>query len=114
MYGVVYEAGTLLFPRDSITTTNSFPLASSEIQAPIEQMQILQQTLKKENIQLKQLANDEHTFVARQRNIFFLPEKLTMNISDDELNKNKKKVILSFTLPKGSYATIIIKGLFER
>lgn len=32
--------------------------------------------------------------------------------SDDELNQGKKKIKLSFTLPKGSYATIVVKRLF--
>ncbi len=32
---------------------------------------------------------------------------------NDELNKGKKKVIFSFELPKGSYATMFIKQLFS-
>jgi len=31
----------------------------------------------------------------------------------DELNKNKEKVIVSFSLPKGSYATVFIEYLFK-
>ncbi len=31
---------------------------------------------------------------------------------DDDMNSSKKKVTLSFFLPKGSYATMVVKGLF--
>jgi tRNA pseudouridine13 synthase len=32
---------------------------------------------------------------------------------DDELNKGKSKITLSFTLPKASYATILVRELFK-
>ncbi len=35
-------------------------------------------------------------------------------IHDDELNRNMRKVVLKFSLPKGSYATIAVKGLFSQ
>ncbi|MBD3361242.1 tRNA pseudouridine(13) synthase TruD [Candidatus Woesearchaeota archaeon] len=34
-------------------------------------------------------------------------------LEDDELNKSKKKVLIKFTLPKGSYATEFVKNLFQ-
>lgn len=33
-------------------------------------------------------------------------------VEEDELNKGKKKVVLEFSLPKGSYATLVIKNIF--
>jgi tRNA(Glu) U13 pseudouridine synthase TruD len=33
------------------------------------------------------------------------------NLEDDELNENKKKCIVEFTLNKGSYATIAVKAM---
>ncbi len=35
----------------------------------------------------------------------------TLEFTDDELNADKYKQIISFTLPKGSYATVVIKNL---
>jgi len=35
-----------------------------------------------------------------------------VNIDNDELNSNKEKVIVSFNLPKGCYATVVIDYLF--
>ena len=32
---------------------------------------------------------------------------------DDELNKGKKKVKIAFSLPKGSYGTMVVKSLLE-
>jgi tRNA pseudouridine13 synthase len=34
-------------------------------------------------------------------------------LSDDELNSGKKKVLIKFRLPKGSYATEYVKNLFQ-
>ena len=35
------------------------------------------------------------------------------DLEDDELNENKKKCKIKFSLPKGSYATVVIKALFK-
>jgi tRNA(Glu) U13 pseudouridine synthase TruD len=35
------------------------------------------------------------------------------NKGKDKLNKGKSKVVLSFRLPKGCYATIVIEWLFN-
>ncbi len=48
-----------------------------------------------------------------ERNMFVKAEKLNIKTEDDELNKDKKKCIISFVLPKGSYATIVIKKIFS-
>lgn len=42
------------------------------------------------------------------------PNKLKINkLDSDELNQNKSKVTISFDLPKGAYATLFIKLLFQ-
>jgi tRNA pseudouridine13 synthase len=40
------------------------------------------------------------------------PEKLTAQEGPDELNRGRRKLSLSFELPKGSYATVLLKRLF--
>jgi tRNA pseudouridine13 synthase len=35
-------------------------------------------------------------------------------LEDDELNEGRKKVLLKFSLPKGSYATGVVKSLFSQ
>ena len=40
------------------------------------------------------------------------PERLTSSEGPDELNRGRRKVTLSFQLPRGSYATVLLKRLF--
>ena len=47
-----------------------------------------------------------------ERNMFVEAENINFKTEKDELNNNKKKCIISFKLPKGSYATIVIKKIF--
>jgi tRNA pseudouridine13 synthase len=37
------------------------------------------------------------------------PENLGSEVGDDELNKGRKKFVLRFDLPRGSYATMLVK-----
>ncbi len=49
----------------------------------------------------------------KHRKGLLIPENLLISdFQDDEFFKGKKKVRLEFNLPKGSYATMIIKGIF--
>jgi len=48
-----------------------------------------------------------------ERYLFVTPENLTIDIEEDELNKNKYKAIVKFRLQKASYATVIIDFLFQ-
>lgn len=49
----------------------------------------------------------------RQRRVFVRPEGFEiLEKGDDELNKGKYKLKISFFLPKGSYATEVIRQLF--
>jgi tRNA pseudouridine13 synthase len=47
-----------------------------------------------------------------KRNILVATTIYAHNLEEDEFHKNKKKIVLSFFLPTGSYATMIIKQLF--
>ncbi len=51
-------------------------------------------------------------FKSNPRKAAVVPEKLASDCSDDEKNPGKKKIILKFELPPGSYATMFIKRLF--
>jgi tRNA pseudouridine13 synthase len=49
-----------------------------------------------------------------ERQMFFRPRRLKLSkLEDDELNKGKKKMVLRFTLPKGSYATVAVSSLLK-
>ena len=47
------------------------------------------------------------------RDAIVAPAGLKASADDDELNAGRKKLTLSFELPKGSYATILVKRLFH-
>lgn len=49
-----------------------------------------------------------------KRNILVLTTIYAGSIEDDDLHRNKKKLCLSFFLPTGSYATMIVKQVFLR
>jgi len=77
---------------------------------------IVQDILKEEGIaekdfiipQIKELSSE-----GGERDLFVKPESLSISIADDELNKGKLKAIVSFFLPKGSYATVVIESIFQ-
>ncbi len=47
-----------------------------------------------------------------ERNLIVATTMYAHNLEKDKLHKNKKKITLSFFLPTGSYATMIIKQIF--
>jgi len=77
--------------------------------------EILNNVLKRENIELSQLKVKKIYGVnvhSKDRKLIVFPENFELlNLEEDELYKNKYKLTLKFFLPKGSYATILIKRL---
>lgn len=57
-------------------------------------------------------------FTAKQkinsRNVVVATTIYTHDLENDELHKGKKKLTISFFLPTGSYATMVIKQIFLR
>jgi len=116
VFSIEYEAGKLVFPRkwNPDAELKTFPLVAPEMNAPDWQMKIINEILKMESMTLAHFKSDEHFFIAREREIILKPEELAVfPAENDELNEHKKKMTISFTLSKGSYATIILKALFE-
>ena len=48
-----------------------------------------------------------------QRAAIIAPGRFKSKADNDDINKGKKKLTLSFDLPKGSYATVMVKRLFH-
>lgn len=48
------------------------------------------------------------------RDLFFDLNFKILEIAEDELNENKQKVIINFTLPKSCYATVALEFLFQQ
>ncbi|MGQ9505690.1 MAG: tRNA pseudouridine(13) synthase TruD [Thermogutta sp.] len=52
-------------------------------------------------------------FSKGERPLVFAPNNLTVTQDQDELNLGQGKLILEFDLPRGSYATILVKRIIE-
>ncbi len=116
VFGVPYEAGKLIFPVKwkPGAKLSTFPLVAPDIKAPEWQMDILNEVLKMEGMTLAEFATDQHFYIAREREMIVIPQGLSVSpAEDDDLKVHKKKIQLSFALSKGSYATIVLKALFE-
>ncbi|MBI3032136.1 tRNA pseudouridine(13) synthase TruD [Candidatus Woesearchaeota archaeon] len=126
LYSIPYNVGSLLFYKN-LTTSESkklsiaFKTISDELQAEGLELDIIKTILKREGITLSDFAIKSETgsfFKTHQRDVIVKP--LDFSISKpqiDEVNDRGKnnffKIKLSFTLPKGSYATIVTKRLFN-
>jgi tRNA pseudouridine13 synthase len=124
LYPVEYAVGSLLFYKDlseqeiqKIPPT--FGTASDKVNFSEYEKHIINDVLSREGITLTDLAIEEKTgnfFKTRARSIIIIPENFIIsNPVKDELNSNKTskyKIVVSFSLPKGSYATIVTKRLF--
>jgi tRNA pseudouridine13 synthase len=67
--------------------------------------------VEQRQFRLKKLAK---TFFGKGvRDAIIAPGGLESSSGDDELNRGRRKMTLSFELPKGSYATVLLKRLFH-
>jgi tRNA pseudouridine13 synthase len=118
-----YQAGTLLFPRalDQAAARTleekTFPLLAptSRIEDEAVRRAALS-VLEREDMTLESLrvpgAPQIH-FDPEERPIMVVPGKLRVGEArPDELNRGRMRVNVAFTLPPGSYATLVVKRLF--
>ena len=116
VFSVEYEAGKLVFPRkwNPDAKLGTVPLLAPDMTVPLEFKHIVAEVLKKEQITITDLFTEEHIYVAREREVKLVPIELDVTLADDERAQGKQKIVLSFKLPKGAYATIVTKALFEQ
>jgi len=117
---VPYSEGELLFVSN--------PEKFKELKIPLvgfghedlddnEVQEIIDGIMEEENISysdfiIKQIP--ELTLEGELRNVFVVVKDMKIaKTMKDELNDGKKKVKVSFTLPKGSYATLVIKRIIS-
>ncbi|MFH1227839.1 MAG: tRNA pseudouridine(13) synthase TruD [Planctomycetota bacterium] len=77
--------------------------------------QIFEGILKEENIRVEdfKIRGMVKTYFRKgERNAIIFPDKLAVTAAEnDELNKGKQKMTVSFEIPRGAYATILVKRL---
>jgi tRNA pseudouridine13 synthase len=70
-----------------------------------------EEAIEQRQFRLKKLAK---TFFGKgQRDAVVAPSGLTSSSGDDELHRGRRRLTLAFELPRGSYATILLKRLFH-
>jgi tRNA pseudouridine13 synthase len=124
LYSVEYAIGSLLFYTNLVeqemkNIPQTFQTISETALFSEEEQRIVGRVLVKENISLTDFTIEHETgnfFKTRARQVFLIPEEFTISKPQrDEINsKNNSeryKIQASFSLPKGSYATIVTKRL---
>ena len=121
---VRYQAGSLLFPREldapqaRLLEGRTFPLLapSSRFDDPTVERAALS-VLGREDMRLSDLAvpgTPEIHFDAEERPLLVHPGRLAVGEArPDELNRDRLRVNVAFTLPPGAYATLVVKRLFH-
>jgi tRNA pseudouridine13 synthase len=98
------ELSTLLLP---------LPSGRIDLDPADPRQQILEAILKEEGLQLEQLRLQgfkELFFSRGERPALFMPAQVHHEIADDDLNPGHK-LVLAFVLPRGSYATLVVKRI---
>lgn len=126
LYSVEYAIGTLLFYTTLSETEmekipKTFQTISEIASFSDDEQQIIDHILKKEELTLDDFSIESETgnfFKTRARQVLLIPNDFTISEpTKDELNSKENiiryKIQVSFSLPKGSYATLITKQLFH-
>ncbi len=91
------------------------PLASARLHmeaGPFKEL--LDGVLAEEGMELRQvrLKYPRDTFFSKgERAAAFVPQQMSFVATDDELYRGRRKLTLQFSLPRGSYATILVKRI---
>lgn len=111
---VKYSSGSFIFVDKKENL--KFPLISFDAKFN-KKDKIYLKILKEEKINLEQFIIKKIPWLIEEtsyRNVFANVKNFKIvKYEKDELNKGEFKQIISFTLPKGSYATILVKEIFE-
>ncbi|HQR09337.1 MAG TPA: tRNA pseudouridine(13) synthase TruD [Gemmatales bacterium] len=94
----------------------TIPLPSSRAEVPTGHpiKSSLDKVLTEEGLHLSQIKLKHYRepfFSKGDRPAFYAPEGLQHELGWDKLNKGHRKLRLTFTLPRGSYATLLIKRI---
>jgi tRNA pseudouridine13 synthase len=92
------------------------PTARGDLSADDSRSALMDAILAEDGLtrsQLKVKGLRELFFSRGQRAALSMPAELEYEIGEDECNKGRKKVAMAFELPRGSYATLMVKRAFN-
>ena len=112
---VPYTHGELVFPEKRPKDMR-FPLIGFSAEYPEKDIEMIYaRLLKKDGLEERNFiirAFPELSSEGNSRDLVVEPQDLKIGrLEDDDLNMGKKKCEVSFSLPKGSYATMVIKRM---
>jgi tRNA pseudouridine13 synthase len=118
-----YQLGTLVFPRSLPPNLfpdirlRTFPLLAPDSKFTDEDVKIAcENALQREGLTLSGLQVERlraFHFKHEERPLFIFPGSLRASEPrPDEVNRRRLKVVLSFTLPPGAYATLVVRRVF--
>ncbi len=125
LFPMPYQAGTLLHHRDAPREVlewmreATFPLLAPDTQFSDPRVrEAVEWILGREKLELSKLVIPEARkllfFKHEERPLLVTPHKLVLGrVQRDELNDGYQKLNVAFTLPPGSYATLVVKRLFH-
>jgi tRNA pseudouridine13 synthase len=111
---VPYAIDELMFFREQVDLPQTFTTISHKIELSEDEKEIVDEVLAKENLTLSQfnIRQTGNFFKSHERNILIYPKNF--KIFEPVKKENGYSVTISFELPKGSYATIVLKYLFGK
>lgn len=125
LYSIEYAVGALLFFTDlSVQERERIPQTfltiSNQMIVPESEKQVIDRVIAKEYLKLADFNIEDEAgnfFKTRARQLLLIPQDFSIGTPKrDELNNKENteryKIQVSFSLPKGSYATLITKRLF--
>jgi tRNA pseudouridine13 synthase len=92
------------------------PLPSARLKLPADdpRLRLVQEILAEEGLELKQMQVKgirELFFSKGERAALCLPAELRCETAPDDLHAGRQKATLTFELPRGSYATLLVKRI---
>jgi tRNA pseudouridine13 synthase len=125
LYSLEYAVGSLLFythlsEQERETIPQTFQTISDQMTLAENERQVVDRVLAKEGLRLADFGIEDETgnfFKTRARPVLLIPEDFSISKPErDELNNKEQrkrfKIQVSFSLSKGSYATVVTKRLF--
>ncbi len=102
------ELAALALPLPSARVT----LAPEDPRAALMDAVLAEEGLQREQMRLKGFR--KVFFSKGERAALCVPSELQSESDEDELHPGRRKLVLSFELPRGSYATLIVKRITQR
>src|SRR3989344_853355 len=112
---VAYSQGQLAFPLGQMKN-RKVSIVGFDTDVKDKVKHIIDELMKRENIVFRDFIIREIPELSSEgteREMIAAVKKFSFRVEDDELFSGRKKISLNFSLPKGSYATMVVKMLFS-